>query len=45
MADLYESKLDAVLKVIKALTIRTKTLGIFFIGIDTSSRAEISQPT
>jgi hypothetical protein len=33
------------LRAIKALTIRTKALGIFFTGIDTSLRAEISQPT
>jgi hypothetical protein len=44
IAESYESKLDAVLKAIKALTAITGALENLASGIDTSQGAEILQP-
>jgi hypothetical protein len=45
MANSQESKLDVVLKAIEALTTRTRALENLALGICTSPRAEIPQPT
>jgi hypothetical protein len=45
MADLHESKLNAVLKAIEALTARSGALENFASGVGTSPRAKIPQPT
>jgi hypothetical protein len=45
MANSQESKLDVVLKAIEALTARTRALENLALGIGTSPRAEIPQPT
>jgi hypothetical protein len=45
MANSQESKLDVVLKAIEALTTRTRALENLALGIGTSPRAEIPQPT
>ena len=44
MANAQESKLDAVLKAIEALTARTRALENLALGIDTSLGAKIPQP-
>jgi hypothetical protein len=44
MANSHESKLDAVMKAIKALIVRTKDFIKFVTGVGTNSGVEISQP-
>jgi hypothetical protein len=44
MIDLHESKLDAVLRAIEALTLRTRALKSLASRVGTSQRIEIPQP-